>query len=299
MGLFSRNAVNCFSGEILTDDDAIFADHIRRWIIGFHGDIKPQTDELVDNRVRSYLYQERLYSEKVRFLLEFLPNRPLCGLDIGSSAGGLSVALALQGVSMIGIEPSQAGVNVSTLRAQRLGLHNVYFQQGVGEFLPFKDSFFDFVVSLAVLEHVEDVFSVVQEAYRVLKPGGVAYFEVPNNLFPFEGHYKMIWLPMMPKFFAKIYVRARRAYPEFLDHLHYMNRSIVTNHFLKAGFVNTNDVYGEFLAGKASGLAWANGSSRLARIPFGAALVRLVCCKLPTSLFMNRVVCLIATKPTA
>lgn len=278
------------------DDDA-FADHIRRWILGFHGDIAPRTSEWLDKRVHSYLLQENLYREKVRFLLDWLPTYPRKGLDVGSSAGGLSVALAQIGITMEGIEPSQAGVEVSTMRAQRLGLDNVHFQRGVGEAIPFPDNSFDIVISLAVLEHVQNVAAVVEEAFRVLKPSGWAYFEVPNNLFPFEGHYKMAWLPMMPKPLAKLYVRARGAYPGFLDHLHYMNRWIVMSHFRKAGFVNLRDVTSDFLAGKAAGAAWSQRSGRLSRMPWSAPLIRLLCGSLPSAWFVNRVVSLVAMKP--
>lgn len=280
-----------------TTDDVAFANHIRQWIVGFHGDIAPQTDEWLDKRVHSYLQQENLYREKIRFLLDFLPARPQNGLDVGSSAGGLSVALAQQGIGMEGIEPSQAGVEVSAMRAQRLGLSNVHFQQGVGEDIPFPDNTFDLAISLAVLEHVQNVTAVVEETYRVLKPGGWAYFEVPNNLFPFEGHYKMIWLPMMPKPLAKLYVRARGAYPEFLDHLHYMNRWIVMRRFRKAGFTGLRDVYGDFLSGKAAGAAWAEPTGRLARMPWSAPLIHRLCGSLPSAWFMNRAVCLVAMKP--
>ena len=188
---------------VKTAKDEEFANCIRRWIVDFHADIGPHTEEWLDARVRSYLQQENLYREKVQILLNLLPIRPRYGLDVGSSAGGLSAALAQQGIKMEGIEPSQAGVDASNLRAKRLGLVNVRYQQGVGENIPFPDNTFDLVVSLAVLEHVQDVAAVLGETYRVLKPGGWAYFEVPNNLFPFEGHYKMVWLPMMPKPLAK------------------------------------------------------------------------------------------------
>ncbi|OGQ87756.1 MAG: hypothetical protein A2512_10590 [Deltaproteobacteria bacterium RIFOXYD12_FULL_56_24] len=286
-----------YAQEADMKDAAAFADHIRQWIVGFHGDIAPQLPGVLAARVQSYMQQEKLFKEKVGFLFAQLPEIPQLGLDIGSSAGGLSVALAQHGIAMQGIEPSPAGVEVSEMRARRLGLSNVHFQQGGGESLPFADGTFDFVISLAVLEHVQDVRKVVQEAFRVLKPGGSAYFEVPNNLFPFEGHYKMAWLPMMPKPLAKLYVKARGAYPSFLDHLHYMNRWIVSRHFREAGFVDLRDVYADYLAGKASGAPWAERAGRLARMPWSAGIIRLVCGTFPTAWFINRAVCLIARKP--
>ncbi|MBI4355781.1 MAG: class I SAM-dependent methyltransferase [Candidatus Omnitrophica bacterium] len=45
--------------------------------------------------------------------------------------------------------------------------------------LPFQPGQFDGVIAKAVLEHVEDARSAVQELHRVLKPGGHCYIEVP------------------------------------------------------------------------------------------------------------------------
>ena len=45
--------------------------------------------------------------------------------------------------------------------------------------LPFESGAFDAVVSLAVLEHVQDPQRVVREAWRVLKPGGGIYVVAP------------------------------------------------------------------------------------------------------------------------
>ncbi|MBM4081399.1 MAG: class I SAM-dependent methyltransferase [Planctomycetes bacterium] len=45
--------------------------------------------------------------------------------------------------------------------------------------LPFKDASFHGVLSSALLEHVDDPRRVVSEIHRVLKPGGVVYFNVP------------------------------------------------------------------------------------------------------------------------
>ncbi len=49
---------------------------------------------------------------------------------------------------------------------------------GDGLALPFLDESFDLVQSQAVLEHVPDPQRAVDEIIRILKPGGIAYFEV-------------------------------------------------------------------------------------------------------------------------
>ncbi|MCA1994614.1 MAG: class I SAM-dependent methyltransferase [Coleofasciculus sp. S288] len=47
--------------------------------------------------------------------------------------------------------------------------------------IPLADNSFDVVVATEVLEHIDDDQACVREAVRVLRPGGRAYFAVPNN----------------------------------------------------------------------------------------------------------------------
>jgi SAM-dependent methyltransferase len=48
------------------------------------------------------------------------------------------------------------------------------------EKIPFKSSSVDLVVSNSVLEHIKDYKAVINEIYRILKPGGYLYLSVPN-----------------------------------------------------------------------------------------------------------------------
>ena len=53
--------------------------------------------------------------------------------------------------------------------------------------LPFRDGVFDFIFSLAVLEHLRQPFVAGAETSRVLRPGGYVYAECAF-VFPFHGH---------------------------------------------------------------------------------------------------------------
>ncbi|MPZ57887.1 MAG: methyltransferase domain-containing protein [Rhizobiales bacterium] len=285
------------SVTLLEDDE--FRAALRKWFEGFHAHVRSMSEEDIRLRINSYLRQEEQYREKVRFILHTLSDRgarPQTALDIGSSAGGLSVALAQAGLTVDGVEPSAAGVTAAELRAKRCGVAAASFQVGIGEALPFPDGRFDLVVSVAVLEHVQDPQAVVRETFRVLRPGGHAMFEVPNYLFPFEPHYKIAWLPMMPKPLGKLYASARGGNPDFLDELNYTNAWNVRRLFDRAGFVEMRDLYASYLAGKAEQAPWAGRGGRLARMPWSAGLIRTLLSAGPGAWFLNRAVYLLARK---
>lgn len=48
-----------------------------------------------------------------------------------------------------------------------------------GKTIPFEDNYFDNIICTEVLEHVEDYQTLIDEVYRVLKPGGSAVFTIP------------------------------------------------------------------------------------------------------------------------
>lgn len=54
--------------------------------------------------------------------------------------------------------------------------------------MDFPDEFFDKVVTLETLEHVDNLPATAAEIIRVTKYGGEIVISVPNRLFPFENH---------------------------------------------------------------------------------------------------------------
>ncbi len=48
--------------------------------------------------------------------------------------------------------------------------------------LPFEDNSFDIIFCNHVLEHIPDDTKAMQELYRVLKPGGLGIFQIPQDL---------------------------------------------------------------------------------------------------------------------
>lgn len=48
--------------------------------------------------------------------------------------------------------------------------------------LPFEDNSFDIILCNHVLEHIPDDTKAMQELYRILKPGGMGIFQIPQDL---------------------------------------------------------------------------------------------------------------------
>ena len=78
------------------------------------------------------------------------------------------------------------GVDIDATRVQNGKAKGL--SVAVSERLPFADGSFDVVLLNEVIEHVQDDAATLQEACRVLRPGGHVVIYAPNRLYPFETH---------------------------------------------------------------------------------------------------------------
>jgi SAM-dependent methyltransferase len=102
-------------------------------------------------------------------------------VEIGCGIGTDLVRFARGGARVAGVDLSQTAVG---LARQNLALHG---QRGLplvadGVTLPFADATQDVVYAHGVLQYAPDPRRIVQEALRVLKPGGTAIFMVYNRV---------------------------------------------------------------------------------------------------------------------
>ncbi|WP_310589764.1 bifunctional 2-polyprenyl-6-hydroxyphenol methylase/3-demethylubiquinol 3-O-methyltransferase UbiG [Fibrisoma limi] len=101
-------------------------------------------------------------------------------LDVGCGGGILAEEFAELGMNVTGIDPSASAIATARRHAQQQGLSIDYYV-GAGEKLPFADASFDYVSCCDVLEHVEDVNQVLSEISRVLRPGGLFFYDTVNR----------------------------------------------------------------------------------------------------------------------
>ena len=113
-------------------------------------------------------------------------------LDVGCGVGAFSKALAHQPLLVIALD-----IKRRPLRE----IENPYIEKVCADahHLPLSDGSVDCVLSLSLLEHLENPQRCVEELYRVLRYGGTAIIQLPNLQYPFEPHTKWPLLCLMPK----------------------------------------------------------------------------------------------------
>ncbi|QQE12076.1 class I SAM-dependent methyltransferase [Planctomycetota bacterium] len=111
------------------------------------------------------LAKQRFASEKQRLL------------DYGCGIGISAVRFAKLGYEVDGFDISQDNLDIADELASKYELDDrCCFDQMAAETLNYEDNRFDVIVGIDILHHI-DIAESVKEAYRVLKPGGVAIFK--------------------------------------------------------------------------------------------------------------------------
>ena len=153
-------------------------------------------------------------------LEEFSPLRGKRLLEIGSGFGvNLATWIRTYGVDGFGTERDAEGFGNSFKASRELftanGLDPERIIRVTGDVLPFDDASFDIVYAANVLEHTENPLKVLEEAVRVLRPGGIVHTEVPNYLSYFEGHYMVPQPPLVGRWVLPLWIRLLGRDPAF------------------------------------------------------------------------------------
>ena len=106
-------------------------------------------------------------------------------LDIGTGPGYLPIEIAKKApaITIDGIDLSKKMVELARKNAQRAGVTaQVHFEVGNGNRLRFGDNLYDIVISTGAFHAWKKPIRVLNECWRVLKPGGEVWIYDPAHL---------------------------------------------------------------------------------------------------------------------
>lgn len=105
-------------------------------------------------------------------------------LDLGCGRG-----FYLKAINQLNPELKLTGLDINpeylNAAKETIDSPRIKFIKGDATNLPFENNSFDQIIASEILEHIKEDERVIEEVYRVLKPGGKVIITVPNKNYPF------------------------------------------------------------------------------------------------------------------
>lgn len=153
--------------------------------------------------VRDWANKERVARQVAAILADRVGASSLAtfhGLDVGCSTGAIAAHLGDHLERLVGVDVDAAAVRLA--RERHASAHTTFAVADVHA-LPFLDEEFSVVVCHQLLGYVTDPARVLDEIWRVLRPGGWCYLSAENRWFPWESQYRLPLLHLLPAPFAR------------------------------------------------------------------------------------------------
>ena len=126
--------------------------------------------------------QSRDFFNTPQFLAILPDVAGLAGLDIGCGEGNNTRLLARRGAKMTAIDIAERFLDYAR-QAERDGPLGIDYRHASAQALPFADASFDFATAFMCLMDIPKPERAIQEAYRVLRPGGFFQFSICHPCF--------------------------------------------------------------------------------------------------------------------
>jgi len=131
--------------------------------------VRAYFDELAGRFGKQYV-PGRSWKGMAETLLMLLP--PLVIADLGAGEGTVSQLLARRAKEVIAVDDSEKMVAFGSELARKHGVRNLQYRKGDLEALPIEDRAVDAAFFSQSLHHAQHPDRAVEEAFRILKPGG-------------------------------------------------------------------------------------------------------------------------------
>jgi SAM-dependent methyltransferase len=118
----------------------------------------------------------RKLSEVIKSLMQNVPEK---GFILDAGCGNFYYTNIIK-------KTSREIICLDIVRPEKDFIRNNMFFHGSIERLPFKNSSFDFIYCFSVIQFIDNDRAVIEEFYRVLKPGGRLLLTIPTRNSPFR-----------------------------------------------------------------------------------------------------------------
>lgn len=148
-------------------------------------------------------------------------------LEIGSGIGLLSSFLAAQGFHIVALEPAAPGFGFMQTLSRSIATQTdaaklKTLSIGASELSHEKHGTFDLIFSLNVIEHIDDLDAAFAAMTNVLAVDGHMVHQCPNYAVPYEPHYGIPLVPMVPRITRFIFPHVKMKFPGVWDGLNFI-----------------------------------------------------------------------------
>ncbi len=140
----------------------------------------------------------------------------------------LSIYLKRLGYEVVALEPANIGFGFFDITKKEIwkavGSNIPVLNENMAEELtPEKDGKFDFIFSVNVMEHINDIEAATAAIISVLKPNGLCVNSCPNYLVPYEPHYALPMIPFAYSLTRKLFDKKISQQPDVWESLNFIN----------------------------------------------------------------------------
>ena len=140
---------------------------------------------------------ERVQAAVLRVAAQTGMASQLAVADIGCGAGTQCQLWAALGHRVTGLDVNEPLIRLARERAEAKAL-SIHFDVGSATDLPWPDASMDVCLLPELLEHVADWRSCLNQASRVLRPGGLLYLSTTNVLCPVQQEFTLPFYSWYP-----------------------------------------------------------------------------------------------------
>lgn len=164
---------------------------------------------------------------------------------MGAAKGDFLIDCAKKEITSSGIEYYADKVDTARMRAREAGV-SIDIVESDAEAMPYPDASFGFANLSEIIEHVKNPEKLMQEVFRVLAPGGVAYVSVPSRFSWYDTHFHVPFVNWLPRAWSDAYIALVGKHKMYepdaqtnmqrLSEMHYYTFSDAVRFFKTVGF---------------------------------------------------------------